>query len=59
LHKKQVPINCEELVSINNPHVQRIDKLSPLSADNGKFAFAVDANGLQTLPEVYKTGIPT
>lgn len=46
------------LVSRNNPHVTRFDKLSSLSVGNGNFAFTVDPTGLQTFPEMYSDGVP-
>ena len=46
------------LVGRHNVKVSVIDSLSSLSVGNGKFAFTVDATGLQTFPESYKTGVP-
>jgi hypothetical protein len=46
------------LVSRHNVRVKKIDSLSSLSVGNGKFAFTVDATGLQTFPDSYKNGIP-
>ena len=50
-------INREALVTRNNPQVTKFDTLSSLSVGNGKFAFTVDATGLQTFPEFYAHGV--
>ncbi|WP_080905084.1 hypothetical protein [Parabacteroides sp. Marseille-P3160] len=42
----------------NNPLVTSFDSLSSLSLGNGRFAFTVDATGLQSFPELYRNGIP-
>ncbi|MET1056829.1 MAG: hypothetical protein ABWY16_16080 [Pedobacter sp.] len=51
-------IDRPALVGRHNVKVDQIDSLSSLSVGNGKFAFTVDATGLQTFPESYRTGIP-
>jgi hypothetical protein len=50
-------INRFELVSRHKVSVNQFDSLSSLSVGNGKFAFTVDATGLQTFPEIYKNGV--
>ncbi|MBP1640020.1 MAG: hypothetical protein H6Q17_1603 [Bacteroidetes bacterium] len=50
-------INRQALVTRNNPVVHSFDSLSSLSVGNGNFAFTVDASGLQTFPELYKSGV--
>lgn len=45
------------LVSRHNVTVNAFDSLSSLSVGNGRFAFTVDATGLQTFPELYKDGV--
>lgn len=51
------PIDRHSLVTRNNPHVNSIDELQSLSVGNGRFAFTVDATGLQTFPEYYAAGV--
>lgn len=55
---KQAPIDRKLLVSRNNPQINSFDSLASLSVGNGEFAFTVDATGLQTFPEKYKSGVP-
>lgn len=55
---KPEKIDRHELVTRNNPLVTTFDSLSSLSVGNGEFAFTVDATGLQTFPEYYKSGVP-
>ena len=50
-------INREALVTRNNPEITKFDTLSSLSVGNGKFAFTVDATGLQTFSEFYALGV--
>ncbi len=38
--------------------INKIDTLASLSIGNGKFAFTVDATGLQTFPDYYANGVP-
>jgi hypothetical protein len=54
----QSPIDRKALVERHTIHVDRVDSLSSLSVGNGKFAFTVDATGLQTFPEAYEKGVP-
>ena len=51
-------IQRDVLVNRNNPVVHSFDSLSSLSVGNGNFAFTVDPSGLQTFPELYKSGVP-
>jgi hypothetical protein len=51
-------INRQALVSRHNVVVEQLDSLSALTIGNGRFAFTVDATGLQTFPAFYKGGIP-
>lgn len=51
-------INRQQLVNRHAVKVKHIDSLSALSVGNGKFAFTVDATGLQTFPDQYQNGIP-
>jgi hypothetical protein len=51
-------INRQALVSRHNVKVQQVDSLASLSVGNGKFAFTVDATGLQTFPDRYQHGVP-
>ncbi len=45
------------LINRHNVTVNSFDTLASLSIGNGKFAFTVDATGLQTYPENYKNGV--
>ncbi|MBN1413973.1 MAG: hypothetical protein JW973_02635 [Bacteroidales bacterium] len=51
-------IDRKALVQRHNVIVTTIDSLSSLSVGNGRFAFTVDATGLQTFPDRYVRGIP-
>jgi hypothetical protein len=51
-------INRQALVNRHNVVIKKLDSLSALTIGNGRFAFTVDATGLQTFPELYKGGIP-
>jgi protein-glucosylgalactosylhydroxylysine glucosidase len=51
-------INRKALVTRHNVIVTTTDSLSSLTLGNGKFAFTVDATGLQTFPLEYQRGIP-
>ncbi|WP_295770155.1 hypothetical protein [uncultured Mucilaginibacter sp.] len=51
-------INREQLVKRHNVVVKAIDSLSSLSVGNGKFAYTVDATGMQTFPLKYERGVP-
>src|SRR5690625_3736758 len=52
-------INRKELVGRHHPRFNEINKLSPLSVGNGKFAFTADVTGLQTFPETYEVPLGT
>jgi len=54
----QNKIDRKALVQRHKVIVTQIDSLSSLSVGNGKFAFTVDATGLQTFPLIYKNGVP-
>jgi len=45
------------LVNRHNVFINEFDSLNSLSVGNGKFAFTVDATGLQTFPEIYDNGV--
>ena len=51
-------INREALVTRHNVVVRKIDSLASLSVGNGRFAFTVDATGLQSFPDRYAKGVP-
>lgn len=51
-------IDRREVVTRHNPHVTQLDSLSSLTVGNGRFAFTVDATGLQTFPMKYSNGVP-
>ncbi len=50
-------INRQELVERHTIKINSIDSLSSLSVGNGRFAFTVDATGLQTFPKKYEKGV--
>jgi hypothetical protein len=52
------PIDRYALVKRNNPVLTSPDTLGSLSIGNGRFAFTVDASGLQTFVKEYENGIP-
>src|SRR5690625_157672 len=52
-------INRKKLVGRHHPRFSQINKLSPLSVGNGKFAFTADVTGLQTFPETYEVPLGT
>lgn len=58
MHVQAQKIDRQQLVSRHDVVVKQMDSLSSLSLGNGKFAFTVDATGLQTFPDRYKNGIP-
>jgi protein-glucosylgalactosylhydroxylysine glucosidase len=58
LHLHSQKIDREKLVRRHNPIVSKADPLAALTVGNGKFAFTVDATGLQTFPSYYQKGIP-
>lgn len=51
-------IDRKSLVRRHNVINTKIDTLSSLTVGNGKFAFTVDATGLQSFPEHYANGVP-
>jgi protein-glucosylgalactosylhydroxylysine glucosidase len=51
-------IDRKALVQRHNVKVNKIDTLSSLTIGNGRFAFTIDATGLQTFPVEYSKGIP-
>ncbi|MDR0895867.1 MAG: hypothetical protein LBN06_11315 [Prevotellaceae bacterium] len=56
--KQDRPIDREALVDRRSPRLTSFDLLSPLSVGNGKLLFTVDATGLQTFPDAYRTFTP-
>jgi len=56
--RAQNKIDRKALVQRHNVINYGTDTLSSLSVGNGRFAFTVDATGLQTFPEHYDKGIP-
>lgn len=51
-------IDRQALVTRHTVVVKKIDSLSSLSVGNGRFAFTVDATGLQSFPDQYAKGVP-
>jgi hypothetical protein len=51
-------IDRKALVSRHNVVNTWMDTLASLSVGNGRFAFTVDATGLQTFPQYYAKGVP-
>src|SRR5476649_2677723 len=51
-------IDRKALVTRHNVVITKVDTLGSLTVGNGKFAFTVDATGLQSFPEYYKNGVP-
>jgi len=56
--RERKPIDREALVKRNNPVLVTPDTLGSLSVGNGRFAFTVDASGLQTFVDEYANGVP-
>jgi len=54
----QAQINREVVVKRHRVSVKTMNDLASLSLGNGKFAFTVDATGLQTFPDFYAKGVP-
>ena len=54
----QTRIDRKALVQRHTVKVTSFDSLSSLTVGNGKFAFTVDATGLQTFPDYYRGGVP-
>lgn len=55
---KEQKIDRKALVTRHNVLVTKIDTLASLTVGNGKFAFTVDATGMQSFPEYYANGVP-
>lgn len=51
-------IDRKALVQRHTIRVNKVDSLSSLSVGNGRFAFTVDATGLQSFPDAYAKGVP-
>jgi hypothetical protein len=51
-------IDREAVVTRHTVVVKEIDSLFSLSVGNGRFAFTVDATGLQSFPDAYAKGVP-
>ncbi len=51
-------INRRAVVERHKVVLSQFDTLASLSVGNGRFAFTVDATGLQTFPVYYQNGIP-
>ena len=54
----QEKIDRRALVERHAPQVISIDPLEALSVGNGRFAYTVDATGMQSFPEYYSQGVP-
>lgn len=54
----QAKIDRRALVERQSPQVTQIEPLDALSVGNGRFAYTVDATGLQSFPELYSQGVP-
>jgi hypothetical protein len=52
------PIDRKALVQRHKVVITHADTLASLSVGNGRFAFTVDATGLQSFPETYAAGVP-
>src|SRR5215510_6241098 len=52
------PINRRAVVERHTIINTKFDSLSSLSLGNGRFAFTVDATGLQSFPDFYAKGVP-
>jgi hypothetical protein len=50
-------IDRKAVVQRHNVSVSKMDSLSSLTVGNGKFAFTVDATGLQSFPKEYEKGV--
>jgi hypothetical protein len=46
------------IVTRHHPMLHDVAPLSPLSVGNGEFAFTADVTGLQSLSDLYESGIP-
>lgn len=54
----KLKIDRHALVSRHNVVNTKMDTMSSLTVGNGRFAFTVDATGLQTFPLYYQQGVP-
>src|SRR5437763_6432213 len=52
------PINRKEVIERHRVQIRTMDTLGSLTVGNGRFAYTVDATGLQSFPEYYANGIP-
>lgn len=52
-------IERKRLVMRHHPHLDHVNKRSPLSVGNGNFAFTADITGLQTFPNDYDVPLGT
>jgi hypothetical protein len=55
---KAQPIDRKKLVERHTVVNKNFDSLSSLTVGNGRFAFTVDATGLQSFPDFYARGVP-
>jgi len=55
--KQSEKIDRFALVNRHNVQIAEFDSLNSLSVGNGKFAFTVDATGLQTFSDLYENGV--
>lgn len=55
--KTEKKIDRFALVNRHNVQIAAFDSLNSLSVGNGKFAFTVDATGMQTFPGLYENGV--
>jgi hypothetical protein len=51
-------IDRKALITRHNIVITKVDTLGSLTVGNGKFAFTVDATGMQSFPEYYAHGVP-
>lgn len=58
LQSRAALIDRHALVTRHNVELRQFDASNPLSVGNGRFAFTVDATGLQTFPEAFEKTIP-
>jgi len=56
--EEESSIDRKALVTRHNVKIEKVDTLASLSVGNGRFAFTVDATGLQSFPEFYAKGVP-
>ena len=54
----QEKIDRKALVLRHTVHNRHFDSLESVTVGNGRFAFTVDATGLQSFPKFYQNGIP-